>query len=95
MRPKAQAASRRLKRCVQERRVIAYGELGRLIGISHRRSYRSLYETGDTCIKLVVPAINALLVLAKARHPNAGFKGHHGRKAIQPRCGRSTGVRRV
>ena len=92
MRPKEQAAFRRLKRCVQERRVIAYGELGRLIGIAHRRSNGSLYEMGDTRIKLAVPAINALLVLAKARHPNAGLKCYHGRNAIQPRCGRLTGV---
>ena len=76
---RAQAAFALLKQCAQENRVITYGELGALIGMSPRRLGGPLYDIQDACRALEVPAITALFVLANTRLPSTGFKSARGR----------------
>ena len=78
MHPKACAVFRQLKDCAREKHPITYGELGKLVGMSHRRVGAPLFDIQDACAELGVPAITALVVLSTTRLPSIGFKGFRG-----------------
>ena len=87
MHAKTLEAFRQLKRyaqsqkCARELYTCTYGELGRVVGMSHRRVGQPLYDVQDACQELVVPPITGLVVLASTGLPSTGFKGAPGRTA--------------